>query len=382
MYQKIRIFAQRIRLGKPWKYKAPLILTFPYLLLCLSQVSGGAALLMYFMAVVTTIGFAGFGYVSNDLADTEADAVAGKANPVQVYGKAKMKVALLGFLIIALLPWLVLPLDHISVILIATEIVLFVIYAFPPFRLKYRGFSGVLCDALYAYVVPAMLASWTFYLVGGRSFEAMPVFLVSAGVWLLLTGIRGIVYHQIKDRHNDRMAGYRTFVIRIGEKAAFQLLRLVIVPLEILAFSVFLYLLGTWLTEWGAISWIMIVLALSHVFAGSVDPEEGSLKHLTNRLLDDTYVSLLPLAVLTWMIRFAGFGVAGWIILALHAALFTGPVGASFRPLAHRIFRTWPVRKFRELEGWKMGLAHAVLVGIVLLVYVFVLRAIIHSYLQ
>ena len=106
-------------------------------------------------ALATTIGFVGFAYLTNDLADRKKDALAGKLNGTASLSNSTIAILILAFLSSALLPWLYLPIDHVSVACITAELALFVLYAFPPFRLKERGILGVFTDALYAHAIPA-----------------------------------------------------------------------------------------------------------------------------------------------------------------------------------------------------------------------------------
>ena len=158
-------------------------MAFKYFLLLVGKVDPFHATMSFFAAIATTIGFMGFGYLTNDLADRKKDALAGKSNGTRNLSSTWVVLLLVTFLATALLPWIYLPMDWISWLCIIVELVLFVLYAFPPFRLKERGFLGVITDALYAHVVPGFLASWTFYLVGNEHYSHFWIFAIALVIW-------------------------------------------------------------------------------------------------------------------------------------------------------------------------------------------------------
>ncbi|MCC6371087.1 MAG: hypothetical protein IT236_08795, partial [Bacteroidia bacterium] len=66
-------FVKKLRLGNPWNYKAPLLITFPYLIFLFSNYQSGQAFFAVLAACVVIIGVAGVGYLSNDLGDRKKD---------------------------------------------------------------------------------------------------------------------------------------------------------------------------------------------------------------------------------------------------------------------------------------------------------------------
>src|SRR5262249_57433548 len=107
------------------------------------------------------------------------------------------------FLPVALLPWLYLPLHWENGSLLGFELLLFVLYAFPPFRLKERGMLGLFADALYAHAIPAVLAVMTFSLMANRAYDHLTWFVLALGLWQFFLGVRNIVLHQLKDFDGD-----------------------------------------------------------------------------------------------------------------------------------------------------------------------------------
>lgn len=238
------LFGQ-LRLSRPWTYKAPFLISVPYYVVAMGCFSLGKALGAILGSAVTILGIAGVAYLLNDLADRDADATAGKPNfvlnrkPYVVLGFALLFVAL------ALVPWFViLPLTPRTGGLLAFELALFLAYSLPPARLKDRGGLGAFADALYAHVNPALLAAFTFALLGGVADEELIPFVTVLALWQLALGLRNILLHQLLDLEHDQAAGTQTWVARLGADRAERILRFIVVPAELGLFGAYLVLLS------------------------------------------------------------------------------------------------------------------------------------------
>lgn len=306
-------------MSKPWQYKMPLLLGFPYFFLLVGQVETERAFYSFLAAVCTTVGFAGIGYVTNDWSDREKDRLVGKENALLDRSSWQICAILSLFLLLALLPWCYLPVDEISLALIGFELLLFVLYAFPPFRFKERGVLGLITDALYAHVVPAILASWTFYLIGDKSYSLLFDFLCVLTAWQFISGIRNILMHQVKDYQNDLGSGTNTVVTRFGVERSVFVLKLVLIPLELILFAVFLWVLSQEITfvwwVYGAYS----VYALFVFLRKKQDADESNFKRFTNVFLDQFYIEWLPLMVLCALVTSS---TEVRLILLVHLLLF------------------------------------------------------------
>lgn len=357
MLSFFHLFATKLRLGNPWKYKVPLLITFPYLLILFGKVEMDTAWYSFLAALCTSFGFAGLGYLSNDLSDRKVDIAAGKENATTQLNAYSL--ALIGglFLALALIPWMYLPLDRISVFLIFTELGLFVMYAFRPFRLKERGFLGVLADALYAHVIPAVLASWTFHLIGGKSFALFLPFIALVFCWQLVSGIRNILDHQLKDFKNDLMSGMKTFVTQHGTVQTRYWLTYMLLPLEgvfFLLFGLFIILKFPW---YGAILLVYILIALLRYYRWNAYYQQPAFKRFSTIFLDDFYILWLPLIVLTALI-FEEMHVR--YILLTHVLIFRNILRETFFPrlkhLGIGVLKSNFVRKLFKFENYSKGL--------------------------
>jgi 4-hydroxybenzoate polyprenyltransferase len=228
---------RELRVSQPWKYKAPFLICVPYLFFIAGHSSFSSVLSGILNSLVSGIGVAGFGYFSNDLADRKADAKAGIANGTQDLNSAQIISIFIFFLTAAIIPWIFyFPLNRMTIGLLAGEFLLFVMYAVRPFRLKERGFAGIVTDALYAHAVPAILAMFLFHAITYQAYPNFVMLLLTLGSWQFFHGLRNILQHQILDAANDRAAGTKTFALQIGESAACKLMKAVFIPLELSGF--------------------------------------------------------------------------------------------------------------------------------------------------
>lgn len=325
MISFFHFFTQKLRLSNPWRYKVPLLIAFCYFLLFAGNVSALTSALSFFAAIATTIGFMGFGYLTNDLADRKKDALAGKSNGTANLSSISIVILVVLFLAIAILPWLYLPKDMISGICIAAELGLFVLYAFPPFRLKERGFLGVITDALYAHVVPGFLASWTFFLVGNKEYDHFFYFVIALGIWQLFSGIRNIVSHHYKDFDNDISSGTKTFATGIGKEKTYSLMKRVFVPLEVLAFVAFLFFIQLEIDYLFVIVIGFFFLAWTSFKSGE---SETPVKHFTNTFLDRFYIHWFPYSVIFALVLTE---IEFWWLLVFHFLIFHPIIGQITR---------------------------------------------------
>ena len=116
-------------------------------------------------------------------------------------------------------------------------------YAFPPFRLKEKGFLGIITDALYAQVVPSLLAVYTFSKISNTILNVKLIVLYSA--WLLLVGIRNIIKHQVEDFDNDKNTKTKTFVTIYGIEYSKKISLKYLFPIEFILFTSLLITIKT-----------------------------------------------------------------------------------------------------------------------------------------
>ena len=225
-----------------WWSKAALLMGMIYLFASRYNIGFEKFIPLSILSLITITGFAGTGYLFNDLFDIEQDQLAGKRNFLA--GKPTGLVIFLFFISLAFvfLPWLFLPKSKFSFVLIAMQLVLFIVYSAPPIRLKERGLAGIITDALYAHGLPALLAMYTFALAANYPFTIKDVALLF--IWQTVSGIRNIILHQHDDKEADRKSGSKNFVTDLNASQFRALLGGLIVAEWLLSMAFFVSILS------------------------------------------------------------------------------------------------------------------------------------------
>ena len=189
-------------------------------------------------SLITIIGFAMLGYQLNDWYDQSQDALSGKSNMFS--GKSAITAA--GYFFLALLliflPWLFLPFDRLSMVLITMQLLAFFLYAHPLTRWKEKPFLGMITDTLYAHVLPTLLSLYTFSLAAEKSVPPIIYFLLTAAQFV--NGLRNILLHRLADAEADKAAGVFNEMITANQQHMFRLASF-LVPVEGLCAGGWLY---------------------------------------------------------------------------------------------------------------------------------------------
>lgn len=199
-----------------------------------------SAILLLSLSLTTSFGFAALGYFINEFFDKKEDFKAGKINKLAVLS-AKKQVGLFTLIVLmTFLPWLYIPWNEVSLILIGAQIALFLLYAMPWVRFKRIPILSGITDAGYAYVVPMLLSFYSFALFSG---ELNHVFFISVyAILLLVVGFRNITIHHINDIFKDKRIGFISLPRILGVKKTDILLKVILV-LELMILLFWLVLL-------------------------------------------------------------------------------------------------------------------------------------------
>ncbi len=202
--------------AQDWRLSfVPLIMAYVYLWISIHQVAfSWYHLLVFILSITTTVGFAALGYFINEFFDKKQDLAAHKINKLALLPPATTIGLFLVILLLTFGPWLLLPRDNTSYILIAVELALFLLYSLPGIRLKSSAiFSGIV-DAMYAYLIPGFLSYHTFHLI---ALEAeTEVYIPWFFVFLFIIGYRNIFIHQLKDILPDIRSKTNSLPQRLG----------------------------------------------------------------------------------------------------------------------------------------------------------------------
>ncbi|MFN8276308.1 MAG: UbiA family prenyltransferase [Chitinophagales bacterium] len=241
-----------LRLYFPLLHKFSVVFTGIYLALFHVDVSLKKALPYLVLALFTAAGIAAFGYLLNDYFDRDADQCSGKVN---LYNEQPLLfwIGIVAALVIGLSPWIWLPFNQVSGIGLVIEMFLFAAYAVPPLRLKERGWAGIVCDSCYAYVIPCLLAGYTFILLKPDA-QVHWSAVAALSTWLLLLGMRNILQHQLADEIDDRQSKTLTLVTVSGSSLAQQYLD-ILRMLEWCSFALVLWL--SYPKIWLLMAWLL-----------------------------------------------------------------------------------------------------------------------------
>lgn len=309
------------RLLKNVLYKFSLIFCSIYVVLFFGDQLKPKILFYLFISILLSVGIAGLGYVMNDIKDFKDDLKNNKPNLFNKFSKFQSVLLVVIFISLSIFPWFYLPTDQSTYYLLLIEFLLFYVYAFPPFRLKEKGFLGIITDALYAQVIPCLLAVYTFSKIANTTLHIKLIALYT--IWLLLVGIRNIIKHQIEDIENDMRTNTNTFVTKNG-KLATERMSYLIASSEIVIFIVLLFTLQT------PIHYIIIFYFIYIVFiiiSTKLNKDSMTLFNFINtRILNEFYEIHLPILLLIYFSFVQHF----FMLIVLINIVFFYPIYKSY----------------------------------------------------
>jgi len=305
--------------------------------------SAGAVRLVV-LSLMTTVGFASFGYVLNEWCDMADDTRAGKAIRFAFVRPWQRTAILLLTISLALMPWAWLPSNALSWVLISAQLGCFLIYSMPFPRLKRIPPLSVVLDAAYAYVIPLWLSFHTYALFAGEGYAAWLFLLLGAAAAI---GLRGILLHQVDDVMNDARSGILTLPRMLGPSAT----SWTVLTLLVAEVTLFLLFLAAMAVRSGRpLAAVLSLLYLGHLAVGLWKGRTGlSMRFLPiipqRHLTDQFYQNSFPLAVLALLV----FQHPLWLgIVPLHLLLLvsreklgqwrTAALNLAV-PLYYRVFR-------------------------------------------
>lgn len=255
-------------------------------------------------------------YVSliNDLSDLDEDAFSGKNNRLAQRGRpfayASVGGVLAVGLAVAVLAWRD---DPLVLALYAGPWLAFSLYSLPPIRLKARGAAGALADASGAHLFPQLLIAVAVFHAADRRLDG--AWLAAVGIWALAAGMRGALWHQLRDVDADRRSGVKTFA-RLHPVRA-RLAGRAVLPVELAAFVCLLWRAGSPLPFALLVSYLLLELARARLW-GSRLIVVSSPTQPSRMAMHEYYVCFYPLA---FLVASALRHPADVVVLLLHAAI-------------------------------------------------------------
>jgi 4-hydroxybenzoate polyprenyltransferase len=228
-----------------WEYKLSPIFATIYATALLSNLPIISLWPLFLLALAALVPGAAYVSVINDLTDLEEDLASGKTN--RLAGKSLTFITVV--LACCIAPGIAVAFywraDLLLLSLYLAAWAAFSLYSIPPVRLKSRGVFGILADASGAHLFPTLLVVSLVF--RWRADPVEVVWFAAVAAWSLSFGLRGILWHQLSDLHNDEQVGLRTFAQRHKIARLHMLGNFVIFPVEVTAFALILWRVGSYL---------------------------------------------------------------------------------------------------------------------------------------
>ena len=172
----------------------------------------------FFIFLAFSIFSTSYGYLVNDFADKELDALHDKENTFEDDSKFKAGLIVLLFLAMGVSCGLHFLSNHLFLPLWVLWILIATFYSLRPFRLKERGTVGLIFVVIAQRVLPILIIFAAF-----EHFEMVDVVVFTA--YIFFRGLSSDVNHQLEDYQNDVRTSTATFAIRTGIAKVKSLLR-------------------------------------------------------------------------------------------------------------------------------------------------------------
>lgn len=316
-------FAQRLLF--PLLHKAASVIALIYVFYVYFGVDSSSVYTLLLNSIMLIFGIGALGYLMNDWTDRKEDLLSQKFNLFNNLSSGFLFVIISVAILTAVLPWCFLYFDQWSFILLILELFLFYAYAFKPIRLKEKQWWGLICDSLYARVIPLFFAGYTFFHFLRLEFISNYLVLIFV-LWSFLLGIRNILTHQIEDASNDLLANTKTLPVLYGISGIKnKIWKFFLLP-EILLFIGFLYFIspisylfpavyGAYLLAYSIKKILFNQFSLNTINSDNPDWFYHLNENLTNEFYEK-YFPLLLIAVLCWRDPYQLF------LLIVHLSLF------------------------------------------------------------
>jgi len=300
-----------------WVGKASLLVGLVYLFTIYFQIPFERFGIWACCSLITIIGFASLGYLVNDYFDLEKDKLANKKNFLKHKSAVQQAVYLSIALLLLFAPWYFLPYDFFTIALMLLQLLLYLLYSMPGIRLKERGISGLITDALYAHSIPALMAAHTYTLISNKPLGI--TFIVLLFAWQFCIGIRNILLHQLNDYNSDRISNTKTYIcLNKSNEPGLLIQRLIVIEMSILI-STFLFLFFG--NRMFLIALVSILCSLLYNFLKPIQ------KHEVNYYPNIIYEHILPLT----FISILSLGDKRYLILfPMQLLLFSGKKTSTF----------------------------------------------------
>ncbi len=308
-----------IRASEWWEYKLPTLIAIGYAMAV--QADLNILDLAPWLAFLLLSLVSGAAYVSviNDFTDLDEDVASGKKNRLIKFNSTQRWLILIATLIPGIICGYFLSVDLWTFSFFILSYLAFSLYSIPPFRFKKKGFAGVMADACGAHLFPSLfIACGTAHFL---NIQKDPIWFVAVGLWSLMYGLRGILWHQFSDREFDKSIQLRTFALS-QDPSNFRSKSIIILTIEIIALLVMLVYIGKLLPFIALAGYLILIVGYAvkmDVRLIAIIPPVGKSWHI---LLSTFYQVFLPISLI---LHSAISYPIVLFLLAIHLIIF--PVG-------------------------------------------------------
>lgn len=258
-------------------------------------------LLLYFLLAIT-------GHMLNDYFDMEHDAAANKRN---MFGATKKLWHLLPLVVLPLLAlgWVVVV-DGFNFLfyLVTLQLVISVLYAMPPFRLKERGWLALIFTGFYERVIPYLML---FYWM--KVWSDMPVFFFVYFAWAYIWECRNYLKGQLDDFEMDKQTEVNSLAVQLGAARTSLLIRNLFV-FEVLLFSVFVVIALLTTRQFDVFFGLLFLLAVLSNFW--LSNSEKKLVERVDEVYNKVFLVAASVVVVFMDVKYLG------VLVLLHLAFF------------------------------------------------------------
>lgn len=323
MNKSLSFVLRAVRVDNWGASKIPPLLAVGYALILINGVELSVSFLALFVFFACICSVAAYGHIINDIFDIQQDLAIGKKNsmagllPVQRYCLCFL------FIVTGFVPLIYFNLNLTLTIILMVNYLLPTIYSVPITRLKERGFIGVITDASGAHLMPTLFIALLFIHAGNGTEKTGLAITISASIWALFAGLRGIIAHQISDQRNDRKMNTITFVSSRRRKSLRSLVLKVFFPCEVIGLTLFLYILIPVSIVLAVVTFLYVIVEITKIKCGwklpLFFPEHPLTEPYLPLLNNEFYEVWLPCALLCQLVFIDYYYV---IIMLFHLILF------------------------------------------------------------
>ena len=283
-----------IRYNDWWLYKVPFLLTIAYGTFYLTDICIENKWFEIIKIITYIIAAAIYVSVINDITDMKIDRLVGKKNLFLGLSKSIVHSILSLAIILQLIVIYSLQDNGQSVYWYIAAVVAYSLYSIPPIRLKENKYLSIIADTCGAHAFPSM---FIVTYINGITLTLLDInWAILIFIWSFSYGLRGIIYHQYKDKENDLYSGIHTLSNSLTIKKL-KLFVLFVFVIELGSLIYLLQILNILTIYMWLIYYLLIIIVRTLIYSSKIIIAVPSSKFY-QILLAEFYEMFLPISLL------------------------------------------------------------------------------------